>query len=360
MRRSSLLVFVALAAPTALGVRPAIAQPVLTDPVHFRIDLYADFRSLPGNPRARSALLSDGTNGFPAGLYVTGGFDRPDTPILLVDAPSHVTVFKDGLPTNEALLFAQGGYGSGMFVSEPLDLAIKRLLPDGTLTTFATVGKGPAGPFEMTYFQGSLLVTDGSDGTIVRVNPDGSSHTFATIPIPPAGPDAFPGAQAILTLSSPAAARFGGPILASNFDDGPGLTQDSIFVVSADGKTVTTIASPVQKPTSLTEGPGGAFGNNIFVSQLGINSQNSTGQVSILAPDGTLTPFLKGIDASDVVFDTKDVLGGGMFIMDGNGSPTGDLPGRIWRVRAVPAPGAALLLAIGALCLSPILVRGRA
>jgi hypothetical protein len=279
---------------------------------------------------------------------VAGGFDRVDTPIVRVNGPNQAAFFKDGLPTNVGLLFAQGAYGSGMFISEPLDGTIKRLLPNGTLTTFAS---NLAGPFQMTYFQGSLLVADGigSNGHLLRIDPDGSSHTFASTPLPPVAPDVFSCMKSVMTLSPALAGQFGGPILAGNFDDGLGLTQDTIYVVSADGKTVTPIVTPVQKPSSLTEGPGGAFGSDVFVSQKGISNQNETGHVSILKPDGTLTPFMSGIDAADVVFDTKGILGGGMFISDSNGSSTGALSGRIWRVTATPEPSTFTLLVIGTL-----------
>jgi len=298
----------------------ALGDPIVLDP-RFRIELYADFGTIPltPKPKAFGLLLSNGQNGFPKGLYVTGDFaTRP--PILRVDGPNQVVVVKEGFVSNDTLLFAKGAYGDGMFVSVATELAIKRLLPDGTLSTFASLGSPFFGPSEMVYFPDeSLLVAGGSDGKIYRVAPDGTSSVFGSIPLPIAPISLVKG---LLPLSDPLAAQFGGPLLAANFDkpDRPFTTPDfadSIFVVSADGQTVKPIATGIQTPNFLIEGPGGAFGSNVFVPQVGTNAPGD-GEVSILRPDGTLTPFVTGLNAADVVFDTQGVLGGGMFISDLN------------------------------------------
>jgi hypothetical protein len=347
-----------------VSVSPTLAQePRVADPHRFRIDLYADFAGLPDNPRANYLLLSNGENGFQKGLYVSGGFDRAISKVLLVSGPSQVNIVK-GFPLNtDDLVFARGPYGNGMLISTVQ--GIDRLFPDGTSTRFASVGTPPFGPIGLDYFQGTLLAADGTGGHLVRVHPNGSSEVFATIPLPIVDPaEIFVMAKAVMTLSNSLAGPFGGPVLASNFDISVGASfvptfLDAIFVVSADGQTVTPIATGLQGVHGLTEGPGGAFGSNVFVSQFGTAATHS-GQVSILRPDGSITPFVIGIDATDVVFDTENILGGGMFIGDFNASPTGGLPGKIYRVtQIVPEPNSLSLCALGALGLAGYAQRRR-
>src|SRR5437016_5140703 len=80
MRHFVLVTLLVLAA-YIVSVGLAFADPILIDPVHFRIELYADFSLLAGNPRADGLLFSNGENGFQKGLYVAGGFDRANAPI---------------------------------------------------------------------------------------------------------------------------------------------------------------------------------------------------------------------------------------------------------------------------------------
>jgi hypothetical protein len=313
-------------------------DPMLVDPTHFQLQLYADFSSLPDNPKAFHLNLTPGTNGFPAGLYVTTDLLR-STQLLRVTGPNDVTVFKDGLDNLEATLFATGAYGTGMFISEPTNLQILRLLADGSVTTFANVGTNPFGPAGMAYApDGTLLVTDFTGRSILQVSPTGSSSVFASF----SGPASM---KALLALDPGTANRFGAPLLAGTFSS----MNDTIFGVSADGKTITPIASGFTFLEFLTSGPGGAFGDNIFVSEFGPDVVGS-GRVSILAPDGTVTPFLTGLNAADVAFDTTGILGGGMFVSDMNGD--GDLAGRIWRVTPIPEPSSLLLLGPSILALA--------
>jgi hypothetical protein len=345
---------VAVVVICAMPSGQARSEPLVVVP-GFQIELYADFGMLPGAPRASGLLMGNGENGFPKGLYVTGDFDRPISRILRVDGPNQVTLVTDGLSSSETALFAQGAYGTGMFISVPTDLQIKRLLPDGTLTTFATLGTAPFGPAHMVYFQDSLLVVDGSGGRLLRVDPDGSSHIFATIPPPPA--TGFSVAKGVLALSDSLASQFGGALLATNYDE---LSQnDSVFVVSADGQTVREIVNGLESPTFPREGPGGVFGPDLFIPQIGTALLGSPGQLSILRPDGTITPFVTGISAVDVAFDTEGILGGGMFISDLNAAPDGALPGRIWRVTAIPEPSTLVLLSLGIVTLLGYVWRSR-
>ena len=53
-----------------------------------------------------------------------------------------------------------------------------------------------------------------------------------------------------------------------------------------------------------------------------------------------LSPFITNIDASDVVFDPTNVVGGGLFVNDVDRK-------MIWHVTAVPEPSSIGLLVIG-------------
>lgn len=131
----------------------------------------------------------------------------------------------------------------------------------------------------MAYYNGSLIVADGSGGHLLRVNPDGTSQVFASIPISQTGLSVVKGA---MTLNASEAADFGGALLVTVFNQDS--TNDSVFIVSADGKTVTPIASGLLEPFAdfPAQGPGGAFGSNIFIPQNGrVCDRNPGGRCSI-------------------------------------------------------------------------------
>lgn len=71
-----------------------------------------------------------------------------------------------------------------------------------------------------------------------------------------------------------------------------------------------------------------------------------------------MVAFVTGIRAAAVAFDVNDVLGGGMFISE-EPSQAGDLPGRIWRVTAVPEPSTLSMLSAATLCWLGYLFRKR-
>ncbi len=83
----------------------------------------------------------------------------------------------------------------------------------------------------------------------------------------------------------------------------------------------------------ITTGPGGDFGSDLFLSSLGTGFA-ADGAVYTLSLNGNVTPFLTGIDATHVVFDTIGILGGGMFVTDFNQQNSGfaDGPGKIWHI----------------------------
>lgn len=319
-----------------------VGLPGLADPEQFAVVVYADFTGFPFN-WTFDLNLTDGSHGFPAGLYVAGGpsfqGDAELRRLFRIDGPDRVAVVEDRFKTGvESFVFALGQYGEGMLLTMPQALEIARLTPDGALTTFASLGTGTFGPTVVAFGpDGLLYTTDFTSGTIYRVFPDGEFEAFATIPL--ASPDRVnvSGAKALMFAS----VRFGGGFLAATFSARFGESEphglDAIYAISADGATVTQLASGLTGIEFLVPGPGGVWGDDVYVAVQGTDF-NRDGGIYTLAPDGTLRPFLTGIDAVDVVFDTTGVLGGGMFVADID-NPTGAetaVISKIWRVTPLP------------------------
>jgi hypothetical protein len=166
----------------------------------FETTLFADLANLPGNPKVFQLTISSGQNGFAPGLYVTSGplaGPRSDR-LFRVDATGQVSVVMDGFNSNESLVFAQGAYGDGLLISEPREQRILRLLSDGTISTFATLGTAPFGPADITYGDdGMLYTTDFAGNRILRLLPDGSSTVYGSVSQGAAANSAFGGAKAI-------------------------------------------------------------------------------------------------------------------------------------------------------------------
>lgn len=144
------------------------------------------------------------------------------------------------------------------------------------------------------------------------------------------------GVKAVQTVSS----RFGGGFVAGTFSARFGDPNphgfDAVYSISADGHTVSPLTTGLSGIEFLTVGPGGAFGDDLFIAAHGTDL-NRDGGVYTVAPDGTMTTFMIGIDATDIAFDTEGILGGGMFVSDLYnpwGAPD-DLPvSKIWRIIA--------------------------
>jgi hypothetical protein len=143
--------------------------PILTDPDKYQIELFADFSTLDPPLDAFQMTVTNGENGFDAGMYVTSGpaSGTLGNRLVRVDRDRSVTVVKEGIQNAETLIFAQGDYGDGILICEPFDRRIRRLLPDGTLTTFAeNASTPPFGPSTFAYGpDGFLYATDGAFDT---------------------------------------------------------------------------------------------------------------------------------------------------------------------------------------------------
>lgn len=313
----------------------ANATPVLADPGRYKVELFSDFSSF-GRLKAWQLSISGGQNGFGPGMYVTSGplpDDRSDR-LLAINSAGQASVVKSGLVSNESLVFAKGAYGQGMLVTEPQQQRILRILADGTTTVFAANFTAPFGPAVLTYgpdplnpSQEVLYATDFSSGNVLILAPDGSVSPFS-----------FLAAQdKILALD--AFGRYGGRFVAGIFNFASNPDTGKIYSVSADGATVNLLADALNGIQLMSFGPGGEFGSKLFVASEGRDfptQQVGDGAVFTLETDGTLTPFLTGIDAASIAFDTEGVLGGGMFVADIVDDP--NAPSRIWRITAIPEP----------------------
>lgn len=153
----------------------------------FSTQVFADFSPIAGANKPWQITITSGENGFAAGMYLTSGpfgAGRSDT-LYRVDAQGAITPVAQGFTSNEALVFAHGAYGDGMLITDIRGQQILRLLADGTMSTFATLGSTPFGPAVLAYGpDGFLYATDASSGDILRIEPDGSSSVFASLPLP--------------------------------------------------------------------------------------------------------------------------------------------------------------------------------
>ena len=126
------------------------ASPSLADPTRFRIEPYAGLSAFPFN-WTFDMTLTNGQDGFPAGLYIPSGpsfqGDSEKRRLFRVSSPGQVNVVEDRFTSGvESVVFAKGQYGNCMLLSQPQEQKILRLQADGTLTTFTSLGTRPFGP----------------------------------------------------------------------------------------------------------------------------------------------------------------------------------------------------------------------
>jgi hypothetical protein len=309
--------------------------PKLADPQRFQVELFVDFAQF-GRLKAFHMRLSDGTQGFPIGLYVTSGPARDDRSdrLIRVDRFGKATVVREGLVSNEAMVFARGKYGRGILVTEPLNQRILRITPRGDARVFAFAGTKPFGATGLFYgADRNLYVTDFTGARVLRVFRQGNTRVFARIPLPSLGPG---------YVAGPKGGGFGGfggggfggggaggNFLVSVFTGGPQPTGLGAILTVSSSRAVRRIFSGMDGIEFIARGPGGVFGQNLFVPTVG-GSANGDGGLYTMNRRRAVRPFMTGVDAVSVVFDTKRLLGGGMFVADINDAGGA---GKIWRVR---------------------------
>ncbi|ACB54649.1 hypothetical protein cce_5303 (plasmid) [Crocosphaera subtropica ATCC 51142] len=360
---SSLPSFISVFISLTMGSIPnAKAVPTLVNSDRFKVELFVDLASIDPDLDAFQLTISSGENGFPAGLYVTPGpsFLPGGNRLMRIDHAGTISIVTDQLNSAESMLFARGSYGDGILISEPRDQRIRRLLSDGTLTTFASnISSSPFGPPVLTYGPGGVIfATDGSIGSdsqasrdILQINSDGSSNVFASVSsaiFPEPTLTTFihrhkPAAYA--SINDLGQWQEGGGFVTGTFSlqtDGEATMNDALFLVNLDG-TSTLLVDGLSGLELIELGPGGVFGSDLFVATEGSSFGNDDGTLFTLKPDGTLIPFLTNIDAIDVAFDTEGILGGGLFVSDGTNRAGA---GKIWRITSVTVPESSSLLSL--------------
>jgi hypothetical protein len=299
----------------------------LTDTVNFQVELYADLSEF-GNAKVFGLVVSEGEDGFPPGLYVTSGpapDDRADRMFRII-GPGQVELVKDGFHSNFQMVFANGPYGEGILVTEPLEQRILRLQADGSVTVFAYEFTPPFGPSALLYDAegGMLLTCDQSSGRILSVMPNGFSTLFCYIP-----PDGSFGPTSVAVDMNH---LYGGEYVVATFcapSVNPGTS--ALYSVSADGQYITQLTGGLNSLELLTFGPGGKFGTELFVSTMG-GDTTGDGAVYILHQDLTLAPFLLGLDATCVVFDASLAMYAADIAEADRSDRTRSNAGRIWKI----------------------------
>jgi sugar lactone lactonase YvrE len=160
-----------------------------------------------------------------------------------------------------------------LYVAEDGNAAVRRIDPDGTVSTIARVESGPPptlGALSVTSGGDVLFVGDPYSTTVWRVTPEGEQSVFAEMPHP---------------ALSVVAAPDGGAYVACG--DVLGLVPEALqlYSVSPDGEA-TAIAPLTALPADMTIDAEG----RLYVVQQAFDPGWST--VSRLAPDGTLRPLL--------------------------------------------------------------------
>lgn len=157
-------------------------------------------------------------------------------------------------------------------------------------------------------------VTDPSSNNILRVYPDGKYEIFTSFSHNDFG-NSVP--KGILYDKD---GVFGNNFIISTFNIvelEPPQGDGGIYLVSPDGNNITRIVGGLDGVELLETGPGDPFYTGVFVSSIGTDL-SADGAVYNLykEPDGVnrFVPFIMGIDATDVVFDTENVLGGGCLL----------------------------------------------
>jgi len=333
------IVFVIPSASSAFG------DPIMADPDNFDVELFFDFETVPDRQKPFFLLFADEEDGFPPGLYVTTPFTGDDK-LWRLEGKSLDDLFVviDDLSNPEGLILAQGEYGEGMFIAELTGFGISRVTPELTLEDFLLPDIPPFGPTQMAFTpEGILLAIDFFGNSLVMINPDGTSSVITAIPPPPtplAGVAAAKSTPIVFTAAS--RTLYGADVLVGQFsitDATPDPLMDNSIFKIIGGEIVGTLVSGLSGLESMTIGPGGSFGDELYIAELG-GDGNANGAVSIVTPEGIVIPFMSNIDAATVAFDTKGILGGGMFVSDFN---DGLGSGKIWHVTATQPVGGELI-----------------
>jgi len=317
----------------------------------FKLELYADMEPLGGNLKAFQLTLNDGTNGFPAGLFVTSGWlaTTESDRLVFIGKDARPEVLLHGLRSNESILFSKHAKHNGLLVTVPRDNLILRFedkealagfeTNKGDYTFMANVGSSPFGPAVLSEdTAGNLYYSDFSAGYIGKISPNGDvKKDFATIPPPKGDVIRVFGEKKEMPSQNP---EYGDGLLVGEFTGGEYLTgQGTIYKVDFNGK-VEPFSTGYDGLELFEFGPGEPYGKELYVATMG-NDRPGNGFVYKVMPDGSKIPFIVGISAGDVEFDPEGILGtkDAMYVSDvspgwkdGKQVPAA---GKIWKVTPV-------------------------
>ncbi|HVU17394.1 MAG TPA: FG-GAP-like repeat-containing protein [Candidatus Didemnitutus sp.] len=184
-----------------------------------------------------------------------------------------------------------------LFVAAPLDQTIRKITPDGTVSTYAGIRgvsvyqDGPAGSATFgtvgalaVGVDGTLFVVDATAKCIRKVAPDRSISTLT------GGPGRFAGFD-----GPPSVARFIGPIALAVDSSNTLYVSDGTLVrkVAPDGTVSSLAGSGSQEDYTDGQGENARFGNvaGLAVDRSGdvVVADSSAGLIRKVAPDGTVT-----------------------------------------------------------------------
>jgi hypothetical protein len=161
----------------------AIASPTTAGSSETHID-YVQFAESPF--RAVSTLAATGLAGTTDGLsvgangdiYVSGGPGGQN--ILRVTPDGEISVFAAGFNTNGSHFDSHGN----LFVANYDEGSVRKITPEGVVSTFASALDGPAGvwvdPHDHVFVSLFGANFSGVGATVLRITPDGVVSTYAT------------------------------------------------------------------------------------------------------------------------------------------------------------------------------------
>lgn len=243
-------------------------------------------------------------------------------------------MFASGVGGLETLLFGRGDWGDGLLATRPTGLDIVSVSPDGELESVVdpvgyesveeaptlTEAEGiPFGPTGMDHGPDgrTLFVSDFLGKRVVQITPGGevvASHGIGSF------------AKPIVEGTIPQ--RYGGALVTGSFVIPPNPRGEGFIAVVTEDGEVNRLVEDVGGLEFMTPSPGGAFGEDLFVANIG-SIEDDDGGIRTLTPEGEFEPFLSGLDPVNVAFDSAGVVGGGMLVSEF----TFESPGRIYRVR---------------------------
>lgn len=284
--------------------------PTILDSRIKSVELFAELQNAIGF----DAVINDGVNGFPRGLLLTSGPGRRlSRSIYHVSETGGINKFVDGLEASEGIVFGLGGnFGTDLFVAESRFPRIIKVDSSGNVSSFSTDFTAPFGPAGIAFGPGgdygtNLYAADLSGRRIVTIDPSGNVSTFFP------GHKAVPKAVAFDLEGWYGKKLYTASFTAVPFEGPPG--QDAIFSLDANGN-ISTFATGLTGAEMITFDDRGVLGSGMFIATVGWTDIDKDGSLSFVDMHGNVKPVLGSIDATKIVFDNDNLLGGGAFVIE--------------------------------------------